>query len=322
MLVAPTVALALGTAAWMGAEGYAELTRGYPGQVTALTSTALRVVADVSAVLMAGALAHLTLLRARTGRERLEVGGAFELRVLRAASAVAALTALAAAVVDAGDASGQSLARALDPAALPTLLTGSYLAGGVAGGPRRRPGRAPAHLRRVAVRAPAGAGAADRGVPAGARRRHRRARWATWHDVGTDAATVTTLAAAAALGSLAVAGLRVAVGRPLARAALARTGLLVVVAAPVAMAYQVVVLAFFSAGDPLGSGATGVARPGAPGRPGRGDRGRGAAAPPGPRRGLRVGRPLGRSGRTARRRPRCWRQAPRWPRSSSAPGSR
>ena len=257
VLVAPTAALALGTAAWMGAEGYAELTRGYPGQVTALASTALRVVADVSTVLMAGALAHLTLLRARARGACLDVGGAFELRVLRAASAVAALTALAAAVVDAGDASGQSLARALDPAALPTLLTGSYLpvawlvvftAALVVHLLTYRASRfedllAPALLTAVCLLAPVVVTAVLVGP---------------WHDVGTDAATVTTLAAAAALGSLAVAGLRVAVGRPLVRAALDRTGLLVVVAAPVAMAYQVVVLAFFSAGDPLGSGATGA----------------------------------------------------------------
>lgn len=257
LLVVPTAALALGTAAWMGAEGYAELTRGYPGQVTALASTALRVVADVSAVLMAGALAHLTLLRARTGRERLDVGGAFELRVLRAASAVAALGALASSVVDAGDASGQSLARALDPAVLPTLLTGSYLpvawlvvfaAALTVHLLTYRAARfehllVPALLTAVCLLAPVVVTAVLVGP---------------WHDVGTDAATLTTLAAAAALGSLAVAGLRVAVGRPLARAALARTGLLVVVAAPVAMAYQVVVLVFFSAGDPLGSGATGV----------------------------------------------------------------
>ena len=257
VLVVPAAALALGTAAWMGADGYAELTRGYPGPVTALASTALRVVADVSAAVMAGALAHLTLLRARARGACLQVAGAFELRVLRAASAVAALGALAAAVVDAGDASGQSLARALDPAALPTLLTGAYLpmawlvvfaAALVVHLLTYRAARfehllVPALLTAVCLLAPVVVTAVLVGP---------------WHDVGTDAATLTTLAAAAALGALAVAGLRAAVGRPLARAALARTGLLVVVAAPVAMAYQVVVLAFFSAGDPLSSGATGL----------------------------------------------------------------
>ena len=257
LLLVPTAALALGTATWMGADGYAELARGYPGQVTALASTALRTVADLSAVLMAGALAHLTLLRARARRGRLEIAGAFELRVLRAAAAVAALAALAAAVVDAGDASGQSLARALDPTALPTLLTGAYLpvawlvvfAAALTvhllsyGASRFEHLLVPALLTAVCLLAPVVVTAVLVGP---------------WHDVGTDAATLTTLAAAAATGALAVAGLRCAVGRPLARAALARTGLLVVVAAPVAMAFQVVVLAFFSAGDPLGSGATGL----------------------------------------------------------------
>lgn len=256
-LVVPTAVLALGTAARMGASGYAELSRGYPGQLTALTSTTLRVVADLSAVVMAGALAHLTLLRARTGAQRLELAGAFELRVLRASSAVAALTALAAAVVDAGDASGQSLARALDPTALPTLLTGTYLPMAwlvvfvaaltvhllTYGASRFEHLLLPAVLTALCLLAPVVVTAVLVGP---------------WHDVGTDAAIITTLVSAGALGALAVAGLRAAVGRPLPRAQLGRLGLLLVVGAPVAMAYEVVVVVFFSAGDPLSSGATGL----------------------------------------------------------------
>lgn len=256
-LVVPTAALALGTAAWMGASGYAALSRGYPGQLTSLASTTLRVVADLSAAVMAGALAHLTLLRARTGAQRLELAGAFELRVLRASSAVAALGALAAAVVDAGDASGQSLARALDPTALPVLLTSAdlpraWLVVFVAaltvhllswGASRFEHLLLPAMLTAVCLLAPVVVTAVLVGP---------------WHDVGSDAAIITTLVSAAALGALAVAGLRAAVGRPLPRAQLGRLGLLLVVGAPVAMAYEVVVLVFFSAGDPLSSGATGL----------------------------------------------------------------
>ncbi len=257
-LVGPAMLLAVATATSLGATGYAAISRGYPGALTAIGSTALRVVLDVASVLMAGALAHLTLLRSRTGPLRLDVSGAFELRVLRASSAVVVLAALLAVVVDAGDASGISVLEALTPTSFSVLLTGAYLprawlvvaacalAVHLLSYPARRFDHMllPALLTAVVLLAPVVVTALLVGP---------------WHDVGGDAGIITTLASAAAFGALAVAGLRAAVGRPLQPEALARTGATAIVAGAVAMGYECVVLAFFSGGDLTAlAGATGA----------------------------------------------------------------
>ncbi len=246
-LVGPAFLLAVATTTSLGSTGYSAISRGYPGGLTAVSSTVLRVVLDLASVTMAGALAHLTLLRARGGRDRLDISGAFELRVLRASSAVVVLAALLAVIVDAGDASGVSVLTALDPASFPVLLSGSSL-------PRAWLVVAlcalVVHLLSYAARTfdqmllPATLTAGVLLAPVVV----TALLVGPWHDVGGDAGVITTLASAAAFGALAVAGLRAAVGRPLLPEALERTGTMAIIAGAVAMAYEVVVLAFFSGG--------------------------------------------------------------------------
>ena len=260
VLLVPIVAVPVATTLVAGRTPYDQVSSGYPGAFTAVASTVVRLGADLSALLVTGALVHLLAVRTargRAGRDRLSVRGADEVEVLRVASAVWLMAALVGCVVDSADANGLSLAVLVNPAALPVLFSGAYLpiAWAVTAAcallihllswrlRRWDDLLLPSWLTALGLLAPVAVGHVLVGPG---------------HDIGGDAEYLVTLASYAALGACAVVALRSARRHAVPATTRRRLGTLVVVGGAVALAGEVVVLVFESAWHPLDSGWTGI----------------------------------------------------------------
>lgn len=111
----------------LGAAPYDQLSRGYPGLPTSITSAVLRLVADLAGGTTVGGLLAAAVLTPT--RARGTVGGGLERSVVRPAAWVWFLAAVLLVPVDAADANGEPLAKLLEPGALPYLVQASYLPG-------------------------------------------------------------------------------------------------------------------------------------------------------------------------------------------------
>lgn len=114
-------------AALLGDTGYTMLSRGYPGALTAMLSTTLRVVADAASWVTIGALVVALGLLAAPRRKPAEAVAGLELQVLRYSLLVWMLAAAALIPVDAADANGLNIVRLSEPGALPFLVEAAYL---------------------------------------------------------------------------------------------------------------------------------------------------------------------------------------------------
>jgi cytochrome c oxidase assembly factor CtaG len=121
--------VAVGAAVAMGGRGYAELSRDYPGLLTAVASTGLWVVVQLAATVCVGALFHAAFLRVRTGSDRLLLDPWSDLRMVRVCSTVWLLASFLLIAVDGADSNGYPLLQALAPGALGYLVQASYLPG-------------------------------------------------------------------------------------------------------------------------------------------------------------------------------------------------
>ena len=233
----------------LGETPYSMLSRGYPGALTSVISTSLRVVADAASWLTIGALVVVLGVQAAPRRQPLEDAVGLELRVLRHALLVWMLAAAALVPVDAADANGLDIARLTQPGALGYLVEAAYLpkawvfvfaataiAALVAMFAQRWATFLPvALLSALAALAPVLLHQVQVGAD---------------HDFGSDAAIFQTLAAAALFGTAAVLGIRCASGRLLRPQSLARTGWVLGVSWVVIAAADVI-LAFFKLAGPL-----------------------------------------------------------------------
>lgn len=240
--VIPLVVTAL-----LGDAGYVKIFRGYPGAITALLSTTLRVVADMASWVTIGCLVVALGVLAAPRSKPLEAVAGFELRVLRYALLVWMLAGAALVPVDAADANGLSLSRLTEPGALAYLVEAAYLpkawifvfaataiASAVALFAQRWAGFLPVVLlSAVAVLAPV----LVHQVQVGAN-----------HDFGSDAATFQTLAAAALFGTVIMLTVRAATGRLLRPEAVTRTGWLITVSWVIVAASEAILASFKLAG--------------------------------------------------------------------------
>lgn len=126
-LVVVPVAIVVVAVVLLGETGYAVLNRGHPGVETSLASALLRLAADLAGALCLGALVVAAFVVPRTGRDRLSLHSGEDLTLVRWASGVWTLVAVALAVVDSADANGVPLSRLLEPGALGYLAQASYL---------------------------------------------------------------------------------------------------------------------------------------------------------------------------------------------------
>ena len=106
----------------MGSASYEKLSRGYPGDFTALLSTSIRVVADGASWTAIGALVVALFVLAAPRSRALESVAGLELRVLRYALLTWMVAAAALVPVDAADANGVSIVRLAEPGALAYLV--------------------------------------------------------------------------------------------------------------------------------------------------------------------------------------------------------
>lgn len=123
------LALAVGVAVAMGQRGYVELSRDYPGMLTAVSSTGLWVVVQLAATVCIGGLFYGAFLRARTGPDRLALDPWHDLRIVRISSIIWCLAAILLIPVDGADSNGYPLLQALSPDALGYLIQASYQPG-------------------------------------------------------------------------------------------------------------------------------------------------------------------------------------------------
>ncbi|MBF4621446.1 cytochrome c oxidase assembly protein [Clavibacter sp. VKM Ac-2542] len=121
------VAIVVTTVLLLGDGGYTAIGRGYPGMATSMTSAMLRLVAVVAGALCLGALTVALFVVPRTGRDRMRVHSGVDLMLVRWSAGAWSAAAAALAVVDASDANGVPLSRAMEPGALAYLAQASYL---------------------------------------------------------------------------------------------------------------------------------------------------------------------------------------------------
>ena len=111
----------------LGDTSYVELSRGYPGIATSMTSALLRLGADSAGGVCFGALVTATFVTPR--RSRTMVHHLRDLRIVRWSALVWACCATLLIGVDAADASGQPLSKLLEPGALGYLVQANYIPG-------------------------------------------------------------------------------------------------------------------------------------------------------------------------------------------------
>ncbi|SIT72305.1 cytochrome c oxidase assembly protein [Microbacterium sp. RU33B] len=210
-------------AALLGDTGYAMISRGYPGAVTALLATSLRAIADAASWFTLGALVVAMGVLAPPRKRALDDVAGLELRVLRISLLVWMVAAAALVAVDAADANGLGVDRLTEPGALGFLVEAAYLpkawifvffataaASLISLFARRWASFLPVGLLSVlAMLAPVVVHQVQVGAD---------------HDFGSDAATLQTPAAAVLFGTVIVLALRVATGRLLRPQAVIRAG--------------------------------------------------------------------------------------------------
>ena len=244
--IAPLV-IAIMTAISLGDSSYTSLSRGYPGQFTAVTAIGIRTVTDLASIVTLGSFVYLVFIRSRAGKTRLSVATAFELRIAQISSLVWMIGAALSALFDAADANGVAFTRIFEPGAFAYLVSaaylpkawivtfvctviiffGSYLA-------RHWQGLLiPLGLSALGTLAPVIVGQVQVGPN---------------HDLGTDSAVFNTLATAGLLGLVAVLAVRLASGRGISAHAVQRTGIVALLAVPVALASELVIAWFKTVG--------------------------------------------------------------------------
>lgn len=257
VVVVALFAFPIGIAVGLGDASYLSLQRAYPGALTAVTATVLRVIADVASWLTAGSLVCLLFLRARTGKTRLELGAPFELSVLKLSSGMWFVAAVALVVFDGADANGVPVTRTVVPGTLAFLVDAAYLPKAwlvvaalalvilfVSSLATRWQGLlVPAWCAAIALLAPVVVGQVQVGPN---------------HDLGSDAAALQTVAAAAYLAPLSVLALRIASGRLIHPETLNRLGRIGLVAMPVLIATELVLTWFKLSETSLPQTPTGV----------------------------------------------------------------
>lgn len=255
--IALLLAIPIIAAVLLGDESYVKLVRGYPGTLTALGSTSLRIVADASSWITAGALVSLLFLNARPGKNRLTLDGEFEMGVVKVSSAVWAASATALIYFDAADANGVAVERTLSPWALMYFIDGAYMPKAwllsavfalvtlffTSIALRWQGLLIPFWCSVIAVLAPVMVGQVQVGPN---------------HDLGSDNAMIQTVAQIAVLAPTLVLALRVASGRLVRPETLRRLGLVAIVALPVLLATEIGMMAFKLQGVGLLDTPTGV----------------------------------------------------------------
>jgi len=240
-----------------GPAGYLALSRSYSGEFTAVTTTVLRVVTDGASLVSVGALTHMVLLRAKSGRGRMALDQGFEFRILRVTSLVWMIAAAASVLFDSGDANGLPVSRTLEPGALAFLIDAAYMpkawivsflcAGFIFFASylvRSWQGLLlPLAAGLLGVVAPVVVGQVQVGPN---------------HDFGTDAAFLETVMLTALFGAVAALGIRLATGRLIPLPTLGRLGILAAVLWPLIVVMESVVAVFKTAGLPLLATPTGA----------------------------------------------------------------
>lgn len=127
LAVLVVIAIPVAVALWRGTEGYDQLVRGYPGAFTALSSTVLRAIVDAATAVTVGAILVAMFVAVRAGTDRDRIGGRLETRVAVWAAGVWAIGSGLLVLVDAADANGVSVARLIEPGALAYLVSATYL---------------------------------------------------------------------------------------------------------------------------------------------------------------------------------------------------
>lgn len=249
-----SIAAPIAFAVALGDSSYRMLSRGYPGELTAVLSTSLRVIVDAAAWTVAGCLVLALGVSAAPRRISLLTDARLELRVLRVALVVWMLAAAALVPVDAADANGLGVDRVLEPGALGYLVSAAYMpkvwvfvffamlvASAVAYFAERWASLLPvAGLAALSALAPVLLHQVQVGAD---------------HDFGSDAATFQTIAMAVLFGTLFLLAVRVASGRLLRPAALRRALWMSTSAWAVAASAEVI-LAVFKLAGPLGENLT------------------------------------------------------------------
>ena len=250
------LALPLLTTAWLGDWSYRTIQLEYPGARVALSTTAAQVGAEVGAVGSIGALVHMLFLRVEPARELAWLPERFELRVLQVTSLLWLCCATLLVLLRGLDSNGLTFADLSNPqaaiylfeaasASAPWLINVAAALVVAAGAwyARRWTGLLlPLAAALVAVLAPVVSGHVLVGPG---------------HDVGSDAATIQTVAAYPTLGAIAVAALRVGSGRLLAPAMLSRLLRLSVAGLAVMVTTEVPFVLFTLAGSPPTASVTG-----------------------------------------------------------------
>lgn len=251
------LAVALATTIISGPTGYIILSRAYPGEFTAVVTTVLRVLIDGSSLFTVGALVHLMLLRAKTGRVRMTIDRGLELGIVQVSSMLWMLASAASVVFDSGDANGLPVTRVLEPGALWYLVEATYM-------PKAwivvffcagfiflssyflttwRGLLLPLGASMLGVVAPIVVGQVQVGPD---------------HDLGTDAAFLESLMVTALFGAVAALALRLVSGGFIPIPTLRRLGIMSAVLWPAIIAMEAVVAVFKSAGTSIISTPTGA----------------------------------------------------------------
>lgn len=124
LVAVPTaVALALGAAPYEAVAGM------FPGTAVAITTTLLRTLADVAALVSIGALVHLLFLREATSREAFDLDDSPELPILRRASGLWLLAAMGLMLFAPLDSSGVRLGQLFLPGMLAYVQAATYAPG-------------------------------------------------------------------------------------------------------------------------------------------------------------------------------------------------
>lgn len=248
------IAWPLATTLSLGAIGYDR--RGFPGLTTGAITTILRSLADVAGWLVVGSLiCGLFVIGLQKSRD-LPLKGSFELRLLRITSGWWTLLSLMMVGAEAGDANGVPLNEALSPEVLISLVPETdyarawllcfacaaivFILSTVATLWRHL--LVPLVLSLIGILAPVVVGSVLVGPN---------------HDFGSDGGTILAVIAAAALGAVVTLALRLACGHDLDIVAARRLATLGVIAMPVALASELLVVWFKLAGSPITGGLAG-----------------------------------------------------------------
>lgn len=252
LVVVVLVALPVATALALGEAPYEAIVRTFPGHTLSATTAFLRAVVGASSLVSVGALVVLVCFRAQEER----LAASFEVTVLRVASTVWVLGALALVMFEALDSAGLPFEALTDPAMMGYLWQAAYAPGmhivsavgalivcfGAFWANRWLGLVVPLWAAGIAVLAPVVIGQVLVGPD---------------HDYANDAAVIQTLVGHAFFGVLAVAALRIASGRlvdPAAMPGMLRFG---AVALPVMVVLDVVIAWFKLAGTGLTASLTG-----------------------------------------------------------------